>query len=73
MISLLSQFFRFLGIFARILERQTVRRVQQEISRNRRKADAFDKLSKAIIARRNARNRIVTPDSLPDDKYKRRE
>jgi len=62
---------RFLGVVAGMFNKLVSRKMELERFRNWRKADAVEKLKKAIRARRAAGRRGDAIDSMPDDGFRR--
>jgi len=64
---------RFLSVVAGIFNKLVSRKMELERFRNWRKADAVEKLKKAIRARRAAGRRGDVSDGMPDDGFRRKD
>ena len=73
MIAFLHSLFAFLTELLRSFKRLRRSKASAEAHNTKNKADAYDKLSKALRARNNARERHLSNGGLPNDSYKRNE
>lgn len=71
MIALLKSLFNLISVMVRFLEKhQSNRKNQMEIEQHK-KAEAYEKLQKALQARMAARKSSASDDIMSDDGYRR--
>lgn len=72
MFRFLSTFFSFATLFLKQFKLHQKKQETKQLELNKNKAQAYDKLQKALAARRNISDSIANDKRMPADSFKRK-
>jgi hypothetical protein len=72
MFRFLSAFFSFVTLFLKHFKSLQTKQETKQVELNKNKAQAYDKLQKALAARRNISDSIANDKRMSEDRFKRK-